>query len=77
MRNVLKLVHRYSYEALVGPIEEGMTIDHLCEGHRNCINPTHMEVVSREENSRRANVRRWNPDYDRFAYTNTDQGEEE
>ena len=35
------------------------TVDHLCQGHRNCINPTHFEIVSRSENSRRANERRW------------------
>ena len=35
------------------------TIDHLCKGHRNCVNVAHFEIVSRSENSRRANERRW------------------
>lgn len=46
------LAHRRSYTELVGPIPEGLTIDHLC---RNilCQNPSHMEPVTRSENSRR------------------------
>jgi ferredoxin-like protein FixX len=46
-------VHRLAYELLVGPIPEGMTIDHLCLVEL-CCNPTHMEVVTRAENQRRA-----------------------
>ena len=37
---------------------DDVTIDHLCKGHRNCLNINHMELVSRSENSIRANVRR-------------------
>lgn len=51
-RGVVLLAHRVSYELHVGPIPEGMTIDHLCRV-KACVNPAHMEVVSREENSRR------------------------
>jgi HNH endonuclease len=47
-----RYVHRLSYEALVGPIPEGLTIDHLCH-NRACCNPAHMEVVTRSENGRR------------------------
>lgn len=46
------LVHRWSYKALVGPIPEGMTLDHLCKNTR-CVNPEHLEVVSREANAYR------------------------
>ncbi len=46
--------HRASYELFVGPIPEGMTIDHLC-GNTVCVNPTHLEPVTREENL----YRRW------------------
>lgn len=44
--------HRVVYEAEVGPIPPGMTIDHLCLNTR-CVNPAHLEVVSRSENARR------------------------
>lgn len=47
-----KLAHRSAYELTVGPIPSGLTIDHLC-CNRRCCNPSHMEVVTREENSRR------------------------
>jgi hypothetical protein len=58
MRQRTLIVHRYVYEALVGPIPTDMTIDHLCDRHRHCVNPAHFEVVSRTENSVRANARR-------------------
>lgn len=47
------LAHRVMYEATLGPIPEGMTVDHLCRV-RNCVNPEHLEAVSIGENVRRA-----------------------
>jgi hypothetical protein len=47
-----KLAHRVSYEWSGGDIPEGLTIDHLCR-NRWCVNPAHMEVVSRGENNLR------------------------
>lgn len=44
--------HRATYKALVGPIPEGLVIDHLCRV-RNCVNPAHMEPVTLAENTRR------------------------
>ena len=41
--------HRLVYEALVGPIPEGLEIDHLCRV-RNCVNPSHLEPVTRQVN---------------------------
>lgn len=47
------LVHRSIYEQVVGPIPDGLTIDHLCRV-KLCINPAHLEPVTRAENNRRA-----------------------
>lgn len=44
--------HRYAYLNLVGPIPEGLVIDHLCRV-RNCVNPSHMEPVTDAENTMR------------------------
>lgn len=41
--------HRWAYEAIVGPIPEGLYIDHLCRV-RNCVNPEHLEPVTPREN---------------------------
>ena len=46
-------VHRAAYELLVGPIPDGLHIDHLCY-NRPCVNPTHLEPVTMQENLRRA-----------------------
>ena len=42
-------IHRYVYEQLVGPIPEGMTLDHLCR-IRHCVNPDHLEPCGRGTN---------------------------
>jgi hypothetical protein len=49
---VLVLAHRYSYEQQVGPIADGLTLDHLCR-NTSCVNPAHLEPVTREENALR------------------------
>ncbi|MGN6656099.1 MAG: HNH endonuclease signature motif containing protein [Rhodanobacter sp.] len=49
------LAHRYSYEISIGPIPEGMTLDHLCEVTQ-CVNPEHLEPVTLGENLRRAHL---------------------
>jgi len=41
--------HRFSYEHYVGPISEGLVIDHLCR-NRKCVNPNHLEPVTPRTN---------------------------
>lgn len=41
--------HRTAYQLLVGPIPDGLQIDHLCRT-RSCVNPDHLEPVTQAEN---------------------------
>lgn len=41
--------HRLAWESVNGPIPDGMQIDHVCR-NRRCINPAHLELVTRKEN---------------------------
>lgn len=46
---VRRHAHRVMYVLMVGPVPEGMTLDHLCR-NRRCVNPAHLEPVSNAEN---------------------------
>ena len=48
-KNKYVAAHRWSYESLVGPIPDGLVIDHLCR-NKLCVNPAHMEPVTQREN---------------------------
>lgn len=52
---VRRFAHRIAYQLKVGAIPEGYDIDHLCR-NRSCVNPAHLEPVTRKENVKRGNV---------------------
>lgn len=47
--------HRWAYEYFVGPIPEGLEIDHLCR-NRSCVNPQHLDPVLHVANVRRSGI---------------------
>jgi hypothetical protein len=47
--------HRATYELLIGPIPDGLQIDHLCRVRR-CVNPQHLETVTQRENLHRGDT---------------------
>lgn len=65
-RNKARSPHRFVHELVVGPIPAGLVMDHLCHNrdlaciggpdcrHRRCVNPAHLEPVTRRENMHRA-----------------------
>lgn len=58
--------HLWSYQFMVGPIPDGLQVDHLCHTrdlscpsgnaclHRRCVNPWHLEPVTPLVNTRRS-----------------------
>jgi hypothetical protein len=65
------LVHRFTYERAVGPIPDGMEIDHLCRNPACCY-PRHLEVVTHRENT----LRGTSPTADYAAQTHCKRGHE-
>lgn len=59
--------HRAAYELLVGPIPDGLILDHTCHNgtdclgglecmHRRCVNPNHLRVTTNAENLRASHL---------------------
>jgi HNH endonuclease len=61
--------HRVSYELFVGPIPDGLQLDHLCRV-RNCVNPEHLEPVTNRENG----LRGTSPIYENLKKTHCSKG---
>lgn len=47
--------HRVAYELTVGPVPQGLQLDHLCR-NRRCVRPDHLEPVTCGENIRRGDT---------------------
>jgi len=45
----MKQAHRIVYECAVGPVPDGLVLDHLCR-NKGCVNPDHLEPVTFTEN---------------------------
>jgi hypothetical protein len=55
--------HRVAYETFVGPVPDGLVLDHMCHNadkgcpggpscsHRRCLNPEHLEPATRSMNA--------------------------
>lgn len=77
-RKLRAMAHRAMYETIIGPIPEGLQLDHLCRVTQ-CINPDHLEPVTPRVNvlrshsvtsakARQTHCKRGHPFNDRNTY---------
>ena len=64
-KNQKRAAHRLAYELFLGPVSDGLQLDHTCHTldetcragtrcpHRRCVNPFHLEPVTPTENRNR------------------------
>lgn len=55
LANQSQRAHRIAYQLLVGPIDNGLHLDHVCRV-KHCVNPAHMEPCTQTENTIRAKI---------------------
>lgn len=55
---VVTLCHRVVWSWFRGPIEPGMTVDHMCK-NRRCVRLMHLRLIPNLENARRTSGRDW------------------
>jgi hypothetical protein len=52
----VRRAHRVIWELQNGPVPPGLDLDHLC-GEKACVNPDHLEPVTRSRNVSRQRLR--------------------
>lgn len=50
---MMRQAHLWLWEQVVGPVPEGLELDHLCK-NRGCVNPDHFEPVTHQVNIARS-----------------------
>jgi hypothetical protein len=55
VKGKLITAHRLAHQLWIGPLVEGLEVDHLC-ANRRCFNPLHLEQVPRSVNKARGKV---------------------
>jgi len=51
--------HRVAWLELIGPIPQGLEIDHVKCGRHRCVNPAHLRVVTHAQNMAREMPKAW------------------
>ena len=49
-KSLMFAAHRFAYQITVGPIPDGMIIDHTCHAP-GCVNPSHLRVATYKQNN--------------------------
>lgn len=58
IENRLVMMHRFAWEAEVGPIQKGYEIDHKCK-NRHCFNVNHLQCIDGKQHAIESNKERY------------------